>query len=67
VPAYSGLHRNDTVGLGLEIRKPCPSLPTITDQVDKRSLLITVLLISTGFDNVKITLVAKHPGATISG
>ena len=30
---------------------PCPSLPTI-NHVDKRSLLITVLLMSTGFDNV---------------
>jgi hypothetical protein len=40
---------------------PCPSLPTI-NHVHKRPLLITVLLISTGFDDVKITTVYKHPG-----
>jgi hypothetical protein len=45
---------------------PCSSLPTI-NHVDKRSLLITILLISTGFDNVKITTVDKHRGVASSG
>ncbi len=37
---------------------PCPSLPTI-NHVDKRSLLITVLLISTGVDALRYRLLIK--------
>ena len=57
------LNKSNTFELLLHLQHliPCPSLPTI-NHVDKRPLLITVLLISTGFDDVKITTVYKHPG-----
>ena len=45
---------------------PCPNLPTI-NPVNERSLLITVLLIITGFDHQKIRTVDKHPDVVISG
>ena len=45
---------------------PCPNLPTI-NPVHERSLLITVLLIITGFDHQKIRTVDKHPDVVISG
>jgi hypothetical protein len=37
------------------------------NHVDKCSLLITVLLISPGVDNVMLTTVDKHPGVAIPG